>query len=46
MKQSVSITLRILKFLYPQANLDVAGEGFIVTCSDEEALKLILRTLL
>jgi hypothetical protein len=46
MKQSASITLRILKFLYPRANLDVAGEGFIVTCSDEEALKFILRTLL
>jgi hypothetical protein len=25
----------------PPANLDVAGEGFTVTCSDEEALKLI-----
>jgi hypothetical protein len=41
MKQSVSLSLRILKSLYPQANLDVAGEGFAATCSDNEALKLI-----
>jgi hypothetical protein len=41
MRQLVSLTLRILKSLYPWANLDVAGEGFTVTCSDEEALKLI-----
>jgi hypothetical protein len=37
----VSLTLRILKSLYPRADLDVMGEGFTVTCSDEEALKLI-----
>jgi hypothetical protein len=41
MKQSTSLTLRILKSLYPRANLDTAGEGFAATCSDEEALKLI-----
>jgi hypothetical protein len=41
MKQSVSLSLRILKSLYPQANLDAAGEGFAATCSDNEALKLI-----
>jgi hypothetical protein len=41
MKQSASLTLGILKFLYPQADLDAAGEGFVSTCSDEEALKLI-----
>jgi hypothetical protein len=41
MRQSVSLTLRILKSLYPQADLEVAGEGFAVTCSDEEAIKLI-----
>jgi hypothetical protein len=27
--------------LYPQADMDVAGEGFAVTCSDEEAAKLV-----
>jgi hypothetical protein len=41
MRQSVSLTLGILMSLYPRANLDVAGEGFLVTCSDEESLKLI-----
>jgi hypothetical protein len=37
----VSLTLRILKSLYPRADLDTMGEGFAVTCSDEEALKLV-----
>jgi hypothetical protein len=41
MRQLASLTLRILKSLYPWANLNVAGEGFTVTCSDKEALKLI-----
>jgi hypothetical protein len=41
MKQSASLTLRILKSLYPRADLDTAGEGFAATCNDEEALKLI-----
>jgi hypothetical protein len=41
MKQSASLNLRILKSLYPRANMDAAGEGYAVTCSDEEALKLI-----
>jgi hypothetical protein len=41
MKQSASLTLRILKSLYPCADLDVVGEGFVATCSDNEALKLI-----
>jgi hypothetical protein len=40
MKQPASLTLRILKSIYPQANMDVASEGFTVTCNDEEALKL------
>jgi hypothetical protein len=38
---SASLTLGILKSLYPWANLDAAGEGFATTCSDEEALKLV-----
>jgi hypothetical protein len=33
MRQSVS--------LYPRTDLDAVGEGFAVTCSDEEALKLV-----
>jgi hypothetical protein len=40
MWQSASLTLGILKSLYPRADLDVAGEGFVATCSDE-ALKLV-----
>jgi hypothetical protein len=41
MRQFVSLTLGILKSLYPQADLDTAIEGFMVTCSDKEALKLV-----
>jgi hypothetical protein len=41
MRQSVSLTLGILKSLYPWADLDAAGEGFAATCTDEEALKLV-----
>jgi hypothetical protein len=41
MRQLASLTLVILKSLYPRADLDAAGEGFVLTCSDEEALKLI-----
>jgi hypothetical protein len=37
----VRLALGILKSLYPGADLDTAGEGFVVTCTDEEALKLI-----
>jgi hypothetical protein len=40
MRQSPSVTLAILKSQYPQANLDTAGEGFVMTCTNEEALKL------
>jgi hypothetical protein len=41
MRHSVTLTLGILQSLYPWANMDMAGEGFAATCSDEEALKLI-----
>jgi hypothetical protein len=27
--------------LYPRADLDTVGEGFAMTCSDEEAVKLV-----
>jgi hypothetical protein len=36
-----SLPLGIFKSLYPWANLDTTGEGFMVTCSDEEALMFI-----
>jgi hypothetical protein len=41
MKQAMSLTLGILKSLYPWADLDGVGEGFAVTCTGEEALKLV-----
>jgi hypothetical protein len=41
MRQLMSVTLKIKKSLYPRADLDVEGEGFTTTCSDEEALKLV-----
>jgi hypothetical protein len=41
MKQAASLTLGILKSLYPRANLDAVGDSFVVTCTDEEALKLM-----
>jgi hypothetical protein len=41
MRQSVSLTLGISKSQYPWADLDTVGEGFAVTYSDEEALKLV-----
>jgi hypothetical protein len=41
MKQTASLTLRILKSLYPRANMDAAGESFLVTYTDEETLKLV-----
>jgi hypothetical protein len=41
MRQAASLTLGILKSLYLRANFDMAGEGFAMTCSDEEALKLV-----
>jgi hypothetical protein len=41
MRQSASLTLEILKSLYPRVDLDTVSEGFATTCSDEEALKLV-----
>jgi hypothetical protein len=41
MRQSASLNLGILKSLYPQENMDAVGKGFVVTCCDEEGLKLI-----
>jgi hypothetical protein len=41
MKQAASLTLEVLKSLYPRADLDAADEGFAMTSTDEEALKLM-----
>jgi hypothetical protein len=41
MRKASSLTLRILKSLYPRADLDAVGEGFAVTCTEEEADKLV-----
>jgi hypothetical protein len=41
MKQSVSLTLKIFKSLYPRADLEVAGKLFAATCSDDDTLKVI-----
>jgi hypothetical protein len=41
MKQLASLTLGILKSLYPRTILAMAGEGFVATCSFDEALKLV-----
>jgi roadblock/LC7 domain-containing protein len=41
MKQAASLTLMILKSLYPRADFNAAGDDFAVTCTGEEALKLV-----
>jgi hypothetical protein len=41
MLKDSSLTLTILKSLYPRADLEAAGEGFAATFSDEEVKKLV-----
>jgi hypothetical protein len=41
MRKASTLTLRILKSLYPRADLDVAAEGFAATCIKDEANKLM-----
>jgi hypothetical protein len=41
MKQATSLTLKILKSLYPRANMDTTGDGFAMTYTNVEALKLV-----
>jgi hypothetical protein len=41
MRKVSSLTLRILKSLYPRADLDTAAEGFAATCIKDEANKLV-----
>jgi hypothetical protein len=41
MKKVTSLTLGILKSLFPWANFDAVGEGFAATCTEDEANKLV-----
>jgi hypothetical protein len=41
MKKSASLTLMILKSLYPRADLDAVGQGFVSSYIEEEASKLV-----
>jgi hypothetical protein len=41
MRKVATLTLGIMKSLYPRANLDVANEGFTATCTKDEANKLV-----
>jgi thiamine pyrophosphokinase len=41
MRKVSSLTLGILKSLYPQADLDTMGEGFAATYTEDEANKLV-----
>jgi hypothetical protein len=41
MRRASSLTLGILKSLYPRADLDVVGEGFATTYFEDEANKLM-----
>jgi hypothetical protein len=41
MRKAASLTLRILKSLYRQDDLDAVGEGFVATCTDDEASQLV-----
>jgi hypothetical protein len=41
MRKVSSLTLGILKPLYPWADLDKVGEGFTTICTEEEANKLV-----
>jgi hypothetical protein len=41
MRKTSSLTHRVMKSLYPRDDLDAVGEGFMVTCTEEEANKLV-----
>jgi hypothetical protein len=40
-KQSACLTLGILKSLYPLAYFNAVGEERVMTCTDDEASKLV-----
>jgi hypothetical protein len=46
MRKASSLTLGILKCLYPWANLDTVGEGFTVTCTEDEANRLVENSIM
>jgi hypothetical protein len=41
MRKASSLTLGILKSIYPRADLDAVGDGLAATCIKEEAKKLV-----
>jgi hypothetical protein len=41
MQKASSLTLGIVKSLYPKPDLGVAGEGFAATCTEEQATTLL-----
>jgi hypothetical protein len=41
MRKASSLTLGILKSLYPKAELDAAGKGFAPTCTEDETADLV-----
>jgi hypothetical protein len=41
MWQSTSLTLGIMKSLYPRANLDAAGEGFAMTVIARQVIDML-----
>jgi hypothetical protein len=41
MRKPSSLTLRILKSLYPRADLDAESKGCATTCIEEEAEKIV-----
>jgi hypothetical protein len=40
-RKASGLTLGILKLLYPRADMDVEGEGFATTCTEDEAHKQV-----
>jgi hypothetical protein len=41
MRKVVSLSLGVLKSLYPRADMDVVGEGFAATYTEDEANQLV-----
>jgi hypothetical protein len=41
MRKASILTILILKSLCPQANFDAVSEGFVLTCTEDEAIKLV-----
>jgi hypothetical protein len=41
MRKVVSLSLGVLKSLYPRADMDVVGEGFAASYTEDEANQLV-----